>query len=335
MERPRKRGKGFTLIELLVVVAIIALLISILLPSLSRAKEQARIATCLSNLRSITQASVNYIMDKNSAVFALPWDFKYEGDLPQQISLATEFVWGGGMPDKIWYEWDETQGDHNPVLGRTDVYVVPPLHRPMNRYLDPEVTWSDPTRYKGHPSKNRVGLPMDLPEYFICPSDKTAAVPMAGASDDPYDADTPVSTWEFWGTSYPINWYWAYFYTLDPGVTETLIGYTTNPGVLDGSYHKRLLSSKQREGAAEWILFYENQLNFALEGARPRGFQEDEPRMLRGWHKQENMHCSGFLDGHASYQYYDSRYIDGPGWTTWPNRDEWLKSDYWDDYVDE
>ncbi len=64
MARPRRRA--FTLIELLVVVAIIALLISILLPSLGRAREQARELVCKTRLRELYHGHVLYSTDNRN-----------------------------------------------------------------------------------------------------------------------------------------------------------------------------------------------------------------------------------------------------------------------------
>ena len=57
------RKKAFTLIELLVVVAIIALLISILLPSLARARELSKRVVCAANSRGIGQACKIYAQE--------------------------------------------------------------------------------------------------------------------------------------------------------------------------------------------------------------------------------------------------------------------------------
>ena len=57
--------KKFTLPELLIVIAIIGILVTLLMPSLSRAREQARIAVCQSNLSQIYKASLVYAHNHN------------------------------------------------------------------------------------------------------------------------------------------------------------------------------------------------------------------------------------------------------------------------------
>ena len=62
---------AFTLIELLVVIAIIAILASLLLPALSKAKDQAHRTTCINSIKQLTYATLMYADDHEQK---LPYD---------------------------------------------------------------------------------------------------------------------------------------------------------------------------------------------------------------------------------------------------------------------
>lgn len=71
--------RGFTLIELLVVISIMAMLMSILLPSLSRARESGRRAVCSSNLRQFTVGWLLYSMDNEDKLCSANTDWNNTG----------------------------------------------------------------------------------------------------------------------------------------------------------------------------------------------------------------------------------------------------------------
>lgn len=88
---------AFTLIELLVVVAIIALLISILLPSLRAAREQAKLVKCLTNLRACGQAAM--VNNTSSGRFQISTD---EVGLAAADAGRTRYEYGTGGELLSW-----------------------------------------------------------------------------------------------------------------------------------------------------------------------------------------------------------------------------------------
>ena len=64
----RARDRGFTLIELLVVIAIIAILAAILFPVFAQARDKARAAACLSNMKQVALALAMYTSDNDETL---------------------------------------------------------------------------------------------------------------------------------------------------------------------------------------------------------------------------------------------------------------------------
>jgi prepilin-type N-terminal cleavage/methylation domain-containing protein len=138
MEAEPGSHRGFTLVELLVVVAIIAILMSLLLPAVSLAREKARQALCIGQLKDIGVAFATWF---NNANGYLLWD------MPK-----THHPWMDCAPDAL-NGWPE-------MLGAVEEFTPEAINANYDAFVN-----------HGFPPEDFIKV-VDNMEVFMCPSDK-------------------------------------------------------------------------------------------------------------------------------------------------------------------
>ncbi len=117
---------GFTLIELLVVISIIALLIAILLPALGRARDSARDAQCLSNLRQAYTASFAWATENKDKLPGPSLVGSYSYRMAPGTVAPPESQWGRfGIPNEETYGLAAVLDDGGFMDGQSDAWVCP------------------------------------------------------------------------------------------------------------------------------------------------------------------------------------------------------------------
>ena len=275
-----KKKSGFTLIELLVVVSIIALLISILLPSLKRAREQAKMAACIANLKGISTASITYAAsdEQESSIPVHPmFGYGIKNKIDHDSIRATcERAWGGksgrGKVDANAMFWGTGMGRG-------------PATRPLNLSLYKgglaDYSCAPYGSYTGSDILERWTADEMLKlEQFRCPSDRgyagygSLALKISG-----------MSSYDHYGNSYAMNTMW--------------IGYGPGSMLMSNTAFLRPLS--RIPNPANTLYYIEGCGKLAYHAEPQPGDAEGTGinEVFKGWHKRDWFFDASFCDGHA------------------------------------
>jgi prepilin-type N-terminal cleavage/methylation domain-containing protein/prepilin-type processing-associated H-X9-DG protein len=276
-EQPNTRG--FTLVELLVVIGIIAILIGILLPALSKARAQARLVQCMSNLHQFGVGFASYeVLSKGQ----LPSEGYADGTGPGAKSIG---LWGD--PSNWWN-------------------AIPPLlsAKPYGQLNDPSATTPQFLPGAGNNS------------FWVCPEASAASVirgsgdnpvtpdgffQMYGSPDSVVSAAAPANTPPVAATEVR-KVYWCYVY---------------NSKLNDTTLHNSV-SVQQIRQSTEVPVLVEKLMIPLMNDPSFTAVSEPLGRGKTAWTRFANRHRAGgtllFMDGHVAWFSRNDLYYNPPNY---------------------